>query len=138
MPYILDSELFAALLQGRLKFASLSDENFLATDEQLRALRLTPDQNLSSKFRLGRPSFITDPSWDGDGRDAEWDQNGPEFDELAYHLQGERHQGWEADLAIIEVALNERAVLVSDRENLRALVQHFEGRSIPSPQVLQR
>jgi len=137
MTFIFDTTLFSALMEGRLKLANSLRGRLLATDEQLRAMRASPNETLYSRFRLGRSAFITDGTPGGDGQDVEWEQNGPDFDELAAHLGSERHPEWKADVGVVEVALNEKAILVSDRRNLRALMEHFEGQSISSPQVLQ-
>ena len=96
-----------------------------------------PNENLRSKFRLGLSAFVSDGTPGGDGQDVEWEQDGPDFDEIAAHLSIERHPEWRADVGVVEVALNVNAVLVSDRRNLKALMDQFDGQSISSPEVLQ-
>ena len=137
MLYIFDTQLFTALRDGSLKLSCSNGAKLLATSEQLRVLRNSPNSHLCSNFQLGRPSFITEPSVEGDGRDGDWVQNGPEVDELAHHLGSERHPEWKVDLEIVEVALNEKAVLVSNRHILQVLMERFEGRSILSLEFLQ-
>ncbi|WP_342712550.1 hypothetical protein AAFG13_15645 [Bradyrhizobium sp. B124] len=137
MTFIFDTALFTALMEGRLKPLSGLRGHLMATDNQLRAMRSAARDDLCSRFLLGRSAFITEGVAGGDGRDVEWEQNGPDFDELAAHLGSERHPEWKADVEVLEVALNEKAVLVSDRRTLRDLMEHFEGQSVSSLEVLQ-
>jgi hypothetical protein len=137
MTFIFDTALFRALMSDELKLADGLHADLLATDEQLRAIRASSNQDLRSRFRLGLSAFITDGAPGGDGRDVEWEQNGPDFDELAAHLAGERHPEWKADIEVVEIALNENAVLVSDLRTLQTLMERFEGRSVSSAEVLQ-
>jgi hypothetical protein len=138
MTFIFDTTLFSALMEGSLKPANGLRGDLLATDEQFKAMRDSSNENLRSRFRLGLSAFITDGTPEFDGRDVEWEQNGPDFDELAAHLGSERHPEWKSDVGVVEVALNERAVLVSDRQNLRILMDNFEGQCISSADFLQR
>ena len=62
MTFIFDTTLFSAFLRGDL----------LATDEQFRAMRASPNENLRSRFRLGLSAFITDGAPGGDGQDVDW------------------------------------------------------------------
>ena len=47
------------------------------------------------------------------------------------------NNGGEQVVGVAEVALNEKGILVSDRRNLRALVEHFDGQSVPGLDALQ-
>jgi hypothetical protein len=137
MTFIFDNAVFSGILGGSLRLPDVCGR-LMATSNQLDALSKSSRKNLQSQFALGRPALITDPSGDGDGQDAEWIQNGPELEELAFHLGNDRHPGWETDLEIVEVALNEKAILISDRATLRALMEHFEGRAMVSSLILRQ
>ena|SRR5215218_1355368 len=138
MTFIFDSTVFSGILDGSLKVPDDICGRLMASSNQHKALSKSSMRALVPKFALGRPSFNTDPSDDGDGRDAEWIQNGPELEELAFYLGKDRHSEWEVNLGIVEIALNEKAILVSDRSNLRALMEHFEGRLIVSSLILRQ
>lgn len=140
MQYILDRANITGLLAGRLILKDTVDAEYLAAEEQWRQLKNMPDNavklSLLSRIGLGRAFAITEFL----DRDPIIEQNGYELPEIVYvyrkTFSREPTSDVEADLHIIEVALNEGAALVTDEADLRELIALLDGESVASADVL--
>jgi hypothetical protein len=140
--YIFDQATSAGLMSGQLSFKEEKgdDTYFFSGDHQWPQLTAMPDNALKLYLRSylcpGR-SFVI---WEFPDRESILEQNGYELpDIVTVYRKTFGHDPTPAvyqDLAIMEVALNEEAALVTDEPDLRKLIVDLDGEWVASTEVL--
>jgi predicted nucleic acid-binding protein len=144
--YMLDTNVFDDVLDGRLALAAFAGHRILVIgvqwDELSRAKeprraallatfhRINPDVELAASFVWD----IEGAGWD----QAEWNDGTGTFEQMLSRLQALDHRSKNSanqlrDVLIAETAIKHGAILVSGDKNLRQVVIEFGGKAIDRP-----
>lgn len=147
-PYILDTNVFNHLLEGKIALSSFAGRRLLVTGIQVDELSNTPDvikrAELLAQFEVINPTPILASSFawgiEGAGWDqACWNDGSNNFEKMRARLceldsqqkNKKRKRGLqlnqERDILIAETAIKNNAILVSGDHNLRQVVSEFGG-----------
>jgi predicted nucleic acid-binding protein len=147
--YMLDTNVFNAVLDGKIPLASLESRRLLVIGVQAAELRATKTSErraaLLAVFEEIRPSTLPASSFafdiEGAGFDqSNWNDGSGRFDRMLARLQQldpkKEEHNQVRDILIAETALKNGATLVSGDSNLRQVVSEFGGRAIALPSLL--
>jgi predicted nucleic acid-binding protein len=142
--YMLDTNIFNAILDGRARSTSLMGHRLLVTGVQADELRATkkPERRTAllnvymeiHPVSLPSSSFAFDIEGAGSGQ-ANWNDGSGNFEKMLARLQqldakNKNASNQVRDILIAETAIKHRAILVSGDSNLRQVVSEFEGSTL--------
>jgi predicted nucleic acid-binding protein len=150
MSFMLDTNIFNAVLDGRVSIASIAHHRLLTTGVQAGELRATKDPsrragllgiskqvNVSS---LPTSTFAFDIDGAGAG-EAHWNDGSGRFEKMLARLnEFERKKDElnpQRDILIAETALKNGAILVSDDRRLRKVFAEFGGNALSLDEFLK-
>ncbi len=148
--YMLDTNIFNHVLDGKISLASLTDRRLLVIGVQSAELRATPDAArraaLLAAFEEIHPTLLPASSFafdiEGAGFDqAHWNDGSGNFDRMLARLQqlDPKKEKFKLnqvrDILIAETAIKKGAILVSGDSNLRQVVSEFGGHAIDLPSL---
>ena len=142
--YMLDTNVFNDVLDGRTSLAELAGRHVVVTGIQASELRATNNAErrtaLLSVFKTIAPDPLPTSSFafdiEGAGLEhADWNDGTGRFQEMLARLQtlddkGKQYKNQTRDILIAETALKNGSVLISGDANLRTVMVEFGGRAI--------